>query len=523
MNPPNATTIDTDSISAPTVAAVRRGDCTRLSAASAPSTGSACLRSGRSAFASHSVRAGASSSPAADHRGVAGVEEHLRAGELRAHRRHHDEAERQPELQPGFDGRGNLVFALLKRLHRVDAGGAARGKPRGEQAGEDADPDPGGDELRADAQLRHALGDATGQFHDPARVSHDERRARDPQQHAQHGTGCAGDDALQQEHPLNLKARRPQGAKNADLGPPLRDGDRERVVDDERADDQREQAGDRHPRGVTLQQCLEVLAAGRGRLDLEAGPECPLDRRLAILDGHTFPGAQIHAIETAVPAEHLLGRVDVHHHQVSAECLRQASGGHDAPHGERPISLDGAKRNRAADREAMARGEVGGDHQRIRLREKDERIVDGGRVRVLERVVAQAAVPGHVDAEKHQAALGRVRRVDDGLDDRHRDTDFGNRLDAFERRLLEAEFSGRDLQLGRAGNLVDRLIERVKNRPVRGVHGDEHGDAEHDARQRQRPTQHMPPEIRPAEKPEEPHAAYCALRSCSGAPGRRRS
>ena len=208
-----------------------------------------------------------------------------------------------------------------------------------------------------------------------------------------------------------------------------------------------------------------MLAARRRRLDLEAGAEGPLDSRLAILDGHAVAGAQIHAIETAVPAEHFLGRVDVHHDQVSAERLRQAAGRHDAPDGERPVALDGAKRNRAAHREAMARGEVGGDHQRIGLGEKDQRVVDGRRVRVLERVVAQAAIAGHVDAEEHQAAFARVRRVHDGLDDRDGNADFRNRLDELERRLLEPEFTGRDLQFGRAGDL-GRPSDRKRERSI---------------------------------------------------------
>ena len=118
--------------------------------------------------------------------------------------------------------------------------------------------------------------------------------------------------------------------------------------------------------------------------------------------------------------------------------------------------------DRAAHREAVARGEVGADHQRIGLGEKDQQVVDGRRVRVLERVVAQAAITGHVDAEEHQAAFARVRRVHDRLYDRDGNADFRNRLDELERRLLEPEFTGRDLQFGRAGNLVDRLNRNVE-------------------------------------------------------------
>ena len=60
--PANAMTSASDSISAATLAEVRRGDWIRLSAASAPSTGRAHLRIGRSALASTSDSSGLISS-----------------------------------------------------------------------------------------------------------------------------------------------------------------------------------------------------------------------------------------------------------------------------------------------------------------------------------------------------------------------------------------------------------------------------------------------------------------------------
>ena len=75
------------------------------------------------------------------------------------------------------------------------------------------------------------------------------------------------------------------------------------------------------------------------------------------------------------------------------------------------------------DAEMVLLGELLRQDDRVGLREKHERIVDDRFVAALEVVVAQAAVAGHVDAEHEQVALARDVRIDDRLDDRHRDAD----------------------------------------------------------------------------------------------------
>ena len=68
--------------------------------------------------------------------------------------------------------------------------------------------------------------------------------------------------------------------------------------------------------------------------------------------------------------------------------------------------VHGAERQRGCcTREVILVGELLGQDDRVRLREKHQRIVDDRLVAAFEVVVAQAAIAGHVDAEDQQAAF----------------------------------------------------------------------------------------------------------------------
>ena len=142
------------------------------------------------------------------------------------------------------------------------------------------------------------------------------------------------------------------------------------------------------------------------------------------------------------------------------------------------------KREAIADAEVVSRRELVGDDDGIGLREKHERVVDDRLVAALEVVLAQAAIACHVDAENQDVALTGQPRRRRRLDDGHRHLHFGNRLDALEHLFGKPGLARRHLQLSRAGDAIDRSLEREEHRLIRRVHRDEHGDAEHDADRR---------------------------------------
>ena len=76
----------------------------------------------------------------------------------------------------------------------------------------------------------------------------------------------------------------PERAQDADLRSPLRHGNRERVVDDEHADEEREHARNVHRDRVDGERGFELLPARRGGLDLEPDAERRLNRSSPAVD-----------------------------------------------------------------------------------------------------------------------------------------------------------------------------------------------------------------------------------------------
>jgi hypothetical protein len=68
-----------------------------------------------------------------------------------------------------------------------------------------------------------------------------------------------------------------------------------------------------------------------------------------LLHGHVIAYADVDAVEPPPASEYLLGGVDVHHSEVAAECPAEASGPHDAADDEFLLSVNGEKREAAAD------------------------------------------------------------------------------------------------------------------------------------------------------------------------------
>ncbi len=334
-------------------------------------------------------------------------------------------------------------------------------------------------------------------------------RARDeqPERDAGDGSNQAGHGALAEEEPADLAARRAERAQDANLGPALRHGDRERVVDDEHADEEREQARDVHHDRVGGGHRLELLPAPRRRIHLEPRPEQPAQLRLRLRDRPPRLQREVDAVERAPAAEHPLRRVDVHHREVPAERARQTARRHDPAHGERPLAERRAERDRPVHLEAVLLGELPRHHERVGLREEDERIVDHRLVGVLDVVLAQAAIAGHVDAEDQQLALAADPGVHHRLDHGHGHAHGRGRLHGLQHFLVEPGLARRDLQLGLAGDAVDGLVEGVQHALVGRVHADEHRHPQHDPGHRQHRPQDVLAEVRPADEAQEDHAS----------------
>ena len=90
------------------------------------------------------------------------------------------------------------------------------------------------------------------------------------------------DRALDEKQRADLPAGRAERAQDPDFRSPLRHRNRERVEDDEHADEQREQAGDVRRHRVDLRQSSRTAAPrALGGFHLEAGAE----HRLQLLPG----------------------------------------------------------------------------------------------------------------------------------------------------------------------------------------------------------------------------------------------
>lgn len=218
------------------------------------------------------------------------------------------------------------------------------------------------------------------------------------------------------------------------------------------------------------------------------------------------PGdGKIDPIELASAPEHELRGVDVHDGDVAAKRAAQPGRTQDAADDEIPGAVDGVERHTAVDGQAVPPGKRGADHDGVGLRKEHQRVVQDCRIAIREVVLTETAVAGHVHAENQQIALAGKSRADDGFDDRSGHPHLGVFLHAFEHVLVEAGLACRDLELGRAGDAVDRVLEAREHRCIGAAHGDEHAHTHGDRRYREDGPTEMPAQVRPAHQVEQPH------------------
>ena len=123
--------------------------------------------------------------------------------------------------------------------------------------------------------------------------------------------------------------------------------------------------------------------------------------------------------------------------------VARPDGSHDAANGERFLAIGRLQRQAAADRQTVAVGQLVRNDERVRLREKDQRIVDDGLVAAVEVVVAQTAIAGHVDAEHEQVAFALQVRIHDRFDDGDRHAHRWRRPGPSRARLLRSRLRRR--------------------------------------------------------------------------------
>ena len=352
----------------------------RLSAASAPSTGQTHLRTRPEQSREEEGEQRGQQQDRHDREQVARVEDRAGAAEQQATDRGEPAHDRQHDPRSVLVERQDVIGPLLECLDRLDACGHARRNQRGDDARRDADAERRQHERRADRNLASVLRHAEHFAHQGGDRGVDAARQQDAGEYADGRSNDAGDGALAEEDPPDLRARGAERAQDADLRSAFGHGDRKRVVDDEHPDEEREEARDAHHQRERRDHRLELLAAPGRWLDLEPGAELHLERALDVGERRAWREGQIDAIERAPASEHLLSRVDVHDREIAAKGARQSRGRHHAADREGLITFDGAQRDPAAKTDAVTTRELTGQDDRIGLREEHQRVVDDGLV-----------------------------------------------------------------------------------------------------------------------------------------------
>ena len=209
-----------------------------------------------------------------------------------------------------------------------------------------------------------------------------------------------------------MRSRGAQRAQDADLAAALRDGDHQGVLNQEQSDDQGEDAGEAGRAAVIHEHLLEIAAPLGGRIDVEAGAEGRGQGAAAIVHRNSAPRGDVDAVEFALLSENSLRRVDVHHRQAAAESLGQSSRAEQAAHGKGPGAFHRLQNQPAAHGKAVAGGKIAADHDGIRLRQEDQRIIQ---FRSSEVVLANALVRRHVHTQDEQVALPAPARAHHGF------------------------------------------------------------------------------------------------------------
>ena len=319
-----------DSISAITVADVRFGAAIRLSAASAPSTGRIQQSNGRSAREPGPEQNGVSSRAATRIEHEADVEQRQRARRdtitiARPQRRSPPTITVRRPVQPRAAlGRVPFCSALTGSTRAAARAGTIAASALV------ARPTPiaSATTRRRRARSRPVPADAVdaaapaGRRPAPSRRRRlAEHRRRPPTRPAPNQRSRGG------TAPAIWPRDGAERAQQADLAAPLRHRNRERVVDDEHADDERERA--REDQHEAVDRAAAPRNSGRGvagGCTSKPGPAATAAPACTSATREPLRHREIDAVELAAAAEHELRGVDVHDREVAAERAAQAAG-----------------------------------------------------------------------------------------------------------------------------------------------------------------------------------------------------
>ena len=332
----------------------------------------------------------------------------------------------------------------------------------------------GGDVDRIDGARHRADGDAR----EKRTEQEAERRARDAEQHA-----------FAEERAEDGGARGTERAQRPDLGPPLHDGDGERVVDEEHSDQKRDVRERRQVQLEAAQHSPDLVRAHRGADRPRARRKRAGDRRGNAVE-RAWRDLAIDAIEQSDTVEKLLRRhdVDEDHARIDLRDVR-GQGGHDA-------QRDGAV--------APHRVEQAPGAQVIRFRHAvaDDRTASGNRDEWIDRG-RRSSVRGRggralalrarqrlqeIHSEHAQDLAGerlvRPPAHDDRiLDHRRSALHAGDAADAQQRALVEAATHAEHLQVDAVGDQVDAGSERRDRGRVGQIDGEADCHAKGNGRQ----------------------------------------
>ena len=208
--------------------------------------------------------AGSSSSADDDRQHVAGVEHGPRAADRRG-RRSRPRRARPPSdrAHAALAGRQHLILALLQRLHRIDARRVPRRNHGGDDARRDADRQRQREQRRDWSRARRRAARRRRRRRSARRSTPRSPRAISTPKTRPPSDPTSPVTALSPRNSQRIcRARRAERPQDADLRSPLRHGDRERVVDDEHPDEQREHARDARPSSSSRR--ASPRTAGRG-------------------------------------------------------------------------------------------------------------------------------------------------------------------------------------------------------------------------------------------------------------------
>ncbi len=309
------------------------------------------------------------------------------------------------------------------------------------------------DHLRGEHASEKGARESAGQSHD-RRLGEDER----------------------QDHP----PPRPDGAKNADLPPPLGDGNARGVGDEDETDDQRQQTEHGGHGLKRAHHVLELRGASRGAIRAVPRPERALELPRDRLEIRARDRDDVHAIELSLLAEGLAGAVDVHDRDVPAERRRRPLRLEESTNRQLDSAAGGREIELGAALQQVSFGEFAREHDAVRLIEKDERVLDHF---LADRFVgADFLLAQDVDTENRQrfASMLRIGEKPARFDERHGARHACDLFDRLELLFGKSGLARADGQRGLPGRRLDRLVEGGESRVVDDADGHEERHAESD-------------------------------------------